>query len=418
MRQHSMAKKLPALICALSVLFGLLSWMLLKHHSDNLVTNTLQSKSSATLDRLLDKVPSAAVNKDTISIQVALQEATGDPLVYSASFFDATNLLKAQSVSNLQRPAELEIFSRPLELQETRDGRVEIAIDIGLINATHRQAAIDWILLWVMFSGLITYSSYRYSERLSRRIAQLANRLPGNSNTLGDELNALEKRLEPLLALSQEHYSDSNHGYFCTLISAKLINRERLGTQLNRDNLERLFENIDYCALRALELYGGHRIEGAEGVVNFYIRSTECSKQHLLVCLMAVYSLQQLLERLSDQLGIDLEIAWTLCSDNIAMVPIFRYHEHIDRLKKQSLELSKTLHDGMIALHTQLYDSDQLSTVARFICYDKDIFVLQAFAEERQLLLEKQIQHLANICLYATPKESSLLPAGINIAAS
>ena len=115
---------------------------------------------------------------------------------------------------------------------------------------------------------------------------------------------------------------------------------------------------------------------------------------------MAVYSLQQLLERLSDQRGIDLEIAWTLCSDNVAMVPIFSYHEQMGRLKQQSIQLAEKLHDGMIVLHTTLYDGDQLSTIARFVTYDKDCYALQAFTEERQLLLEKQIQHLANICLY------------------
>ena len=82
------------------------------------------------------------------------------------------------------------------------------------------------------------------------------------------------------------------------------------------------------------------------------------------------------------------------------MVPIFSSHEQMDRLKKQSTKLAEKLHDGMIALHTSHYDGDQLSTIAHFVTYDKDCYVLQAFTEERQLLLEKQIQHLANICLY------------------
>jgi len=409
MRHHSLAKKLPALVLSVGVLFGLLSWLLLEHHSDNLANNALQFKSTATLDRLLDKVPSAALNNDTISIQVALQKATEDPLIHSASFFDQSDQLKAQSARSDRSPSELAIFSRPIEVRETPGGRVEITVDRGLIIATHQRSTLYWLLLWVLFTGLVTYGCYRYSEQLSRRIAVLVNRLPGNSATLGDEINALEKRLEPLLALSLEGDNESSNGYFCTLVSAKLINRQRLSAQLNRDNLERLFETLDYCTLRTLELYGGHRIEGAEGTINFYIRSTECSKQHLLICLMAVYSLQQLLERLSDQRGIDLEIAWTLCSDNVAMVPIFSYHEQMGRLKQQSIQLAEKLHDGMIVLHTTLYDGDQLSTIARFVTYDKDCYALQAFTEERQLLLEKQIQHLANICLYEPNAETAPL---------
>ena len=153
MRHHSMAKKLPALVLSVGVLFGLLSWLLLKHHSDNLANNALQFKSTATLDRLLDKVPSAALNNDTISIQVALQKATEDPLILSASFFDQTDQLKAQSARNDRSPSELAIFSRPIEVRETPGGRVEITVDRGLIIATHQRSTLYWLLLWGLFTG-------------------------------------------------------------------------------------------------------------------------------------------------------------------------------------------------------------------------------------------------------------------------
>ncbi len=87
------------------------------------------------------------------------------------------------------------------------------------------------------------------------------------------------------------------------------------------------------------------------------------------------------------------------------MVPVFRYHEKISELKKLSLGISEKLQDGMIVVRSDEYDSDQLSTIAHFVRFDSNCYLLQAFSEERQMLLEKQIQHLASICLYHnTPK--------------
>jgi hypothetical protein len=151
--------------------------------------------------------------------------------------------------------------------------------------------------------------------------------------------------------------------------------------------------------LRTLELYAGQRIEGGSGSINFYIRSTQVSKQHLLICLMAIYSLQQVLERLSEELGIDLDMCWALCSDNIPSAPLFRHHEGLDKLKSATASLADDLDKGAIAVQSAEFDIEQLSSIARFLPFKENCFVLQGFPEGRQMLLEKQIQHLATICL-------------------
>jgi hypothetical protein len=112
-----------------------------------------------------------------------------------------------------------------------------------------------------------------------------------------------------------------------------------------------------------------------------------------------MYSLQQLLERLSVKLGIELAINWTLCSDSISSLPTFRYHESIATLKAASLSLSNRIDIGIIALKIIEYDVDQLSSIARFSKLEDHSVVFQGFPEQRQLLLEKQISHLASICL-------------------
>ena len=114
---------------------------------------------------------------------------------------------------------------------------------------------------------------------------------------------------------------------------------------------------------------------------------------------MAVYSLQQLLEKLSANLGVDLEINWTLCSGNLSQLPLFRYDEGMAALKHQCAELAARIQEGIIVLHSTEYDIEALSSIARFLVFDDHCFILQGFPEGRQSLLEKQVLHLANVCL-------------------
>ena len=114
---------------------------------------------------------------------------------------------------------------------------------------------------------------------------------------------------------------------------------------------------------------------------------------------MAVYSLQQLLIKLSKKLGIDLEINWTVCSDNIPMLPIFSYHENIFTLKEKSKAIAQSIDRDVIAISVEDYTIDKLSSIARFSPHEKDCFIFEGFPEQRQLLLEKQIMHLASVCL-------------------
>jgi len=397
-RQYSLAKKLPALVLSLCLILGVLSWALLSSHADQLSQETLQEKGELTINQLVELVRGPLFNGDSISIQVALQKVTEDKTILDASVYDIGGQLVAQSKKPAPDSAIAVSFDRNIALQDTQAGKVIISVDSQPIEQRYSQLLSNWLLLWAVFTLLSTYGCYRFAEQLSRRLRLLTNRLPGSSESLDDEMASLELRLQPLLSKSSDE-GLSDTGYYCSLITATIKNRHRLEGQLNRQNLTQLFEKIDYCTLRTLELYAGQRIEGGSGSINFYIRSTQVSKQHLLICLMAIYSLQQVLERLSEDLGIELEICWALCSNNIASAPLFRHHEGLDKLKAATIELAAELEKGAIAVQSTEFDIEQLSSIARFLPFRENCFVLQGFPEGRQLLLEKQIQHLATICL-------------------
>jgi hypothetical protein len=228
---------------------------------------------------------------------------------------------------------------------------------------------------------------------------RINDRLPGKTEPLVDEISALETKIQPLLSTSGESTYTPNNRYFYSLISANIKNHQRLLQQLNKDNLDQLFEKLDYSILRTLQLYGGDRVEGMEDSFCFTIRSTQCSKQHLLVCLMAVYTLQQLIEQLSKKIGIDLEINWVINSDDIEISPKFWHEQSLLRLKKNNLEIASNLQEGLILLNCDQFDIDELSSIARFQRYETHQFILEGFSENRLQLLHKQLEYLIRICL-------------------
>lgn len=399
-RQYSVAKKLPAAVLSLCLLLGLLASLLISAQTGQLAEEAIADKSRSALSQLDELIRTPLFNNDQISVQVALSRTVEDPAIVSASLFDVEDQLISQSRSGDQPTDKLQSFRRDIELQDSILGAVVIELDSQPIYSDYRNVLISWLLLWFLFTAACTYGSLLYAEQLARRLRILSNRLPGGGDPIIDELTALEAKIQPLLSSgSGSGDEDSSNGYYYTLVRAGIKNRQRLNHQLNRDNLEQLFEKIDYCTARTIELYGGQRVEGTDGSIYFYIRSTQNSKQQLLLCLMAVYSLQQLLERLSVKLGVDLEINWTVCGGSLNSLPLLSFDEGLAALKQQCAQLGDQLSEDLIGLHTTEYDIEALSSIARFLVFDQNCFILEGFPEGRQTLLEKQIVHLATVCL-------------------
>ena len=399
-RQYSVAKKLPAAVLSLCLLLGLLASLLISAQTGQLAEEAIADKSRSALGQLDELIRTPLFNNDQISVQVALSRTVEDPAIVSASLFDVEEQLISQSRSGDQPTDKLQSFRRDIELQDSILGAVVIELDSKPIYSDYRNVLISWLLLWFLFTAACTYGSLLYAEQLARRLRILSNRLPGGGDPIIDELTALEAKIQPLLSSgSGSSDEDSSNGYYYTLVRAGIKNRQRLNHQLNRDNLEQLFEKIDYCTARTIELYGGQRVEGADGSIYFYIRSTQNSKQQLLLCLMAVYSLQQLLERLSAKLGVDLEINWTVCGGSLNSLPLLSFDEGLAALKQQCAQLGDQLSESVIGLHITEYDIEALSSIARFLVFDQNCFILEGFPEGRQTLLEKQIVHLATVCL-------------------
>lgn len=398
-RQFSMPKKTSATVLSICLLFGLISWPLLFAQADKLAQEAVTDMASSALNQLHESILAPLLRNDTISQQVALQRITEHSRVISASLNGIDGELLAQSINSASQPISTEIFSKNIEFENTQAGVISIDINSRPIYQKYHRIFINWLFLWLSFTLLSTYISYRFTDQIIARIARINDRLPGKNEPLVDEISTLETKIQPLLSTSGESVYEPNNRYYYSLISANIKNNKRLLQQLNKDNLDQLFEQLDYSILRTLQLYGGDRMEGMEDSFCFTIRSTECSKQHLLVCLMAVYSLQQLIEQLSKKIGIDLEINWVINSDYIKTSPHFWHEQALLSLKNNNMEISNRIQEGLILLHCDQFNIDELSTIARFQRYDNHQFILEGFSENRLQLLHKQLEYLIRICL-------------------
>jgi len=400
MRRHlSMPKKLSISLFSICFLFGLTSLLLLFAQTNQLAKQAILDKGNSTLSQLNELILTPLFNNDTISQQVALQKATQDPYILSATLYAMDGELIAQSAGPQPRQSKTQIFSQNIVFQNTQAGIISVKVHSQPIYREHHRVYINWLILWLSFTLLCTYLCYRFSDQFTQRIRRLSDRLPGSNEQLADEITTLETKIQPLLSTTGNDTETTDNTYYYTLITAHIKNRQRLVSQLNRENLDHLFERIDYAVLRTLQLYGGNRIEGENDSICFTIRSTQRSRQHLLVCLMAVYSLQQLIDYLSSELGIDLEINWTLSSNNIGTAPQFNYEQSIVALKSQNSAVANHIQEGLVVLNCEEYTIDELSSIGRFQTYDDHLFVLEGFPENRQRLLEKQLEYLISICL-------------------
>lgn len=397
--QYTTSVRLTLTVALSLVLFGFLSWLIITSQTTQLASIRIKDKSATTLNQLEEVIRPHLINNDTVSVQFALRDSTKDSTIVGASLYDVANNLIAQSKHQNSAREKVENFHRDIMVDNSLAGKLSIEVNSQPIFARYSYVFLSWAILWLLFSIVTTYATYRHSAQIYKRLNVLTNRLPGTNEPMVDEILALETRIQPLLSSSREADAVASGGFYCSMITAFISNRADLNKQLNRENLDLLLENIDLCTDRTIELYGGHRLEGMDDSIYFYIRSTECSKQHTLVCLMAVFSLQQLLKQLSLKLGIDLVLNWTICSNKVHSLPTFLYHENLFLLKQACQTSALHLQRDEIVLRSDEYTGDELSSIARFRKLSDNHYLFEGFSEQRQGLLEKQIAYLASVCL-------------------
>ena len=203
-RQFSMPKKTSATVLSICLLFGLISWPLLFAQADKLAQEAVSDMASSALNQLHESILAPLLRNDTISQQVALQRITEHSRVISASLNGIDGELLAQSINSTAQPISTEIFSKNIEFENTQAGVISVDIDSRPIYQKYHRIFINWLFLWLSFTLLSTYISYRFTDQIIARIARINDRLPGKNEPLVDEISTLETKIQPLLSTSGE----------------------------------------------------------------------------------------------------------------------------------------------------------------------------------------------------------------------
>ncbi|MBV33780.1 MAG: hypothetical protein CMK36_10170 [Porticoccaceae bacterium] len=408
MRSDPLTRKITTFLVSTCLIFGLTNLSFLSYFSHQHANELLTSKGNLLLKNLLEQISPALENKSLISIQVSLNQITEDPLIYSASLYNSSDDVTVRSKRIGHIPSKLQVLRLPLKSEIDSQGFIELSLDKEKALLPYRWLFSACLALWTIFAVTITIICFKFSEKISSRITQLSKQLPNKNAFFGDELRVLEQQLETLITPSDDLAGHGGHVRYCSLVRVTLFNRKSVENQLNKENRELLFEKLDCCITRTIELYGGRRLEGEEGALYLEIQSTEFSKKHLLACIMCMYAMKQLIGNLASQMGIELRVGFATCGNTIATTSTFHYQEQVNRLKKLSTRLSNELESGAISIFTDGFSCDQLSTIATLSRYDENFFIFKTFPPNRQELMEKQIQYLVDVCLsQATVTHSS-----------
>jgi len=380
------------------LLIGALLCLVSFYQTQKLIEKKSNSEKESIMNQLVTLIQKPLLNNDNLGLQFTLQEMTTNKFVTSCSFFDVNGDLVVKSSSEDSLNLNSEKIEKKLEFEKTVLGTLVLELDLSQIQSEQMKIFYYVFFMWLLLTVLLTLITFKNSANISKGIANLISLIPGDNPTITNEIDALESKLQPLLKNLDEVDVLQNSNSFACIFSGVILNRESLNNELGKDNQNSLFEKVDLCVKRTLELYGGERLEGNEGTISFLIRSNSKSKQHILISLMAVHTLNQVLTKLSRKMSISLNLSWSVYSDELPLAPLFKFHESIQKLKVLASNEASKNNNNDIVLSSIHVDFDELTTIARFKFWRENIYLLEGFDEQRQLILQKQIDHICSVC--------------------
>jgi len=366
--------------------------------TQKLIEKKSNSEKDSIMNQLVTLIQKPLLNNDNLGLQFTLQEMTTNKFVKSCSFFDVNGDLVVKSSTETSLNLNSEKIEKMLEFEKTVLGTLVVELDLSQIQSEQMMIFYYVVLMWLLLTVVLTLITFRNSANISKGIADLTSLIPGDHPTIKNEIDALKSKLQPLIKNLDEIDILQNSNSFACIFSGVILNRQSLNNELGKENQNSLFEKVDLCVKRTLELYGGERLEGNEGTISFLIRSNSKSKQHILISLMAVHTLNQVLIKLSRKMSVNLNISWSIHNDELPLAPLFKFHESIQKLKVLAREEASKNNNNDIVLSSIYFDFDELTTIARFKFWRENIYLLEGFDEQRQVILQKQIDHICSVC--------------------
>ena len=395
----SIKSRAPIQTFALCLLFGGVLCSISLVQTKHIIAEKIESEQKSIMNQVVNVIQKPLLNNDTLSLQFILEDTTNNSYVVSSSLFDVNGNLVARSQQKKLAPKNTNEITQNIEFENTILGNLRIELDFAEIKYMQMNMFYSTAIIWIALSALLVASSLKNAVDVSNKIISLTKQLPGKEISSANEIDALISKIQPLIQKERESDISNNLNCNSCIFSGIIHNRKTLDDELSKENHDSLFEKLDLCVNRTIELYGGERIEGDRDTISFFTKSTTKSKQHILISLMAAHTLHEVVHQLSRSMGVNLVLSWSIHNDWLPLMPLFKFHESIQNFKVLSKNSASKTEQDKIVLTTNQFKFDELAAIARFKELQVNTYLLEGFNEQRQIVLQKQIKHLCNVCL-------------------
>ena len=395
----SIKSRAPIQTFAFCLLFGGVLCSISLLQTKHIIAEKIESEQKSIMNQVVNVIQKPLLNNDTLSVQFILEDTTNNSYVVSSSLFDVNGNLVTRSQQKKLAPKNTNEITQNIEFENTILGNLRIELDFDEIKYMQMNMFYSTAIIWITLSALLVASSFKNAVDVSNKIISLTKQLPGKEISSANEIDALISKIQPLIQKERESDISNNLNCNSCIFSGIIHNRKTLDDELSKKNHDSLFEKLDLCVNRTIELYGGERIEGDRDSISFFTKSTTKSKQHILISLMAAHTLHEVVRQLSRSMGVNLVLSWSIHNDWLPLMPLFKFHESIQNFKVLSKNSASKTEQDKIVLTTNQFKFDELAAIARFKELQVNTYLLEGFNEQRQIVLQKQIKHLCNVCL-------------------
>ena len=400
---NTFAFRLPTISMTLCLISGLLIFVLGNWQTRQLAETESDRLGQTLAAQAVEGVRQYTLHNDRVSMQVYVDHLVKRDAIASATIYNEQQRQLARSGTNASSPnMELKNYREPLLIEGKTTAYAAVDINISALLARYRKP-LHWILtIWAIFTAVVIIASYLAGRLLSKRLSNLAQRLPGEEllSHCRNELELLELRLQPLLTHNSDAKPAPNPEPESKLQIATMAlhckNLVRLEQQLSKDKFQRLLNKLDDDLDQIAALYDGQRRPGRDQTLFIEFNGDTESGDHPMRALFCAHVLLELAECYARSQGVAMELsaAVKLSSEESsnALLNDFEREKReteVARLAQQG-KRGETLLDSATSLHHTL--TDILTT--QEVSESSDLHKVASFTSAHQTLLEKQLRYL------------------------
>lgn len=304
--KRSFARFLPLATLIFSVLTGLALALTFNQQMRSLTSQQESHLGDILAGQLAKLVREPMIHRDSLSLQVELDDMIAITGVTQAAVYDIENRLIARAGDNEGHPVNISDYRTSINIDDSKIGFVSVSLERDHYAAQTAVATRILLLLWALLAAILVFVSFRFGSRLSGRLTVLLEQLPDSEPVKGDELTQLEYRIEPLLRKPDAPANPESERSVTTLAIA-CRNLPRLEALLNQEHFKTLMGKLDQLVDGTECLYGATRLPGAD--YHIYLEFTGGENDQLSRAIHCASALLRLSSQLLDKQGIAVELS-------------------------------------------------------------------------------------------------------------